>query len=107
MVAHPAGDQHVDLPLDELVQAGGLQHAQTDLRTYLPGISEGFRHIAEATSQLKPTGAVLLQLGAHGSYDLRRLELAQFRSAHAEPMIHICSMPKPVSRPAMKRRAKD
>ncbi|MFK4382625.1 LysR family glycine cleavage system transcriptional activator [Bradyrhizobium sp. USDA 223] len=53
-------------------------------RAYLPGISEGFRHIAEATSQLKPAGTVLLQVGIHGSYDLRRLELAGFRSAHAE-----------------------
>ncbi|WP_027575638.1 LysR family transcriptional regulator [Bradyrhizobium sp. WSM1743] len=53
-------------------------------QAYLPGISEGFRHIAEATSQLKPAGAVLLQLGVHGSCDLRRLELAAFRSSHAE-----------------------
>ncbi|MCK1489873.1 LysR family transcriptional regulator [Bradyrhizobium sp. 180] len=53
-------------------------------QAYLPGISEGFRHIAEATSQLKPAGAVLLQLGVHGGFDLRRLQLAEFRSAHAE-----------------------
>ncbi|MEY9110273.1 LysR family glycine cleavage system transcriptional activator [Bradyrhizobium yuanmingense] len=53
-------------------------------RAYLPGISEGFRHIAEATSQLKPAGTVLLQVGVHGSYDLRRLELGAFRSAHAD-----------------------
>ncbi|WP_245524726.1 MULTISPECIES: LysR family transcriptional regulator [unclassified Bradyrhizobium] len=53
-------------------------------QAYLPGVSEGFRHIAEATSQLKPAGAVLLQAGVHGSIDLRRLELAAFRSAHAE-----------------------
>lgn len=53
-------------------------------QAYLPGISEGFRHIAEATTQLKPAGAVLLQLGVHGSFDLRRLELAEFRSTHAE-----------------------
>lgn len=53
-------------------------------RAYLPGISEGFRHIAEATSQLKPASAVLLQLGVHGSFDLRRLDLAAFRSAHPE-----------------------
>ncbi|MBH5370017.1 LysR family transcriptional regulator [Bradyrhizobium glycinis] len=53
-------------------------------QAYLPGISEGFRHIAEATSQLKPSGTALLQLGVHGSYDLRRLDLAAFRSAHAE-----------------------
>lgn len=53
-------------------------------QAYLPGISEGFRHIAEATSQLRPAGAVVLQLGVHGSFDLRRLELAEFRSTHPE-----------------------
>src|SRR3954466_15613300 len=53
-------------------------------QAYLTGVSEGFRHIAEATSQLKPAGAVLLQLGIHGSFDLRRLDLAAFRSTHAE-----------------------
>jgi LysR family glycine cleavage system transcriptional activator len=53
-------------------------------QSYLPGISDGFRRIADATSQLKPTGVVVLQLGLHGSVDLRRLELAQFRSAHAD-----------------------
>ena len=53
-------------------------------QTYLPGVSEGFRHIAEATSQLKPSGTVLLQLGVHGSFDLRRLELAEFRNVHAD-----------------------
>ena len=53
-------------------------------QAYLPGISAGFRRIADATSQLKPAGAVLLQLGVHGSFDLRRLELAEFRRAHAE-----------------------
>src|ERR1700740_3741878 len=34
-------------------------------QAYLPGISDGFRRIAEATSQMKPAGAVLLQLGVH------------------------------------------
>ena len=53
-------------------------------QAYLPGVSEGFRHIAEATSQLKPAGSVLLQLGVHGSLDLRRLDLATFREGHAE-----------------------
>jgi LysR family transcriptional regulator, glycine cleavage system transcriptional activator len=53
-------------------------------QAYLPGISSGFRRIADATSQLKPAGAVLLQVGVHGSLDLRRFELARFRSAHAE-----------------------
>ena len=42
-------------------------------QAYLPGISDGFRRIADATSQLKPAGAVLLQLGVHGGFDLRRL----------------------------------
>ncbi|MEY9185225.1 LysR family glycine cleavage system transcriptional activator [Bradyrhizobium sp. USDA 326] len=53
-------------------------------RSYLPGISEGFRHIAEATSQLKPPGAVQLHLGVHGGIDLRRLGLAEFRSAYPD-----------------------
>ena len=53
-------------------------------QAYLPGVSEGFRHIADATSQLKPAGAVLLQLGVHANLDLRRLDLAAFRGAHAE-----------------------
>jgi DNA-binding transcriptional LysR family regulator len=53
-------------------------------QAYLPGISDGFRCIADATSQLKPAGAVLLQLGVHGSLDLRRLALAEFRGAHAD-----------------------
>ena len=53
-------------------------------QAYLPGISDGFRRIADATSQLKPAGAVLLQLGVHGSFDLRRLALAEFRSTHTE-----------------------
>lgn len=53
-------------------------------QTYLPQISTGFRHIAEATLQLKPTGAVLLQVGLHGGFDMRRLELTKFRVSHAE-----------------------
>lgn len=53
-------------------------------QAYLPEISRGFRRIANATAQLKPVGAVLLQLGVHGSFDLRRLELEQFRATHAE-----------------------
>lgn len=53
-------------------------------QAYLPGICEGFRRIADATSQLKPAGAVLLQVGVHGTFDLRRLDLAAFRSAHAQ-----------------------
>src|SRR5215469_851551 len=32
-------------------------------QVYLPEISDGFRRIADATSRLKPAGAVLLQLG--------------------------------------------
>ncbi len=51
---------------------------------FLPEISGGLRRIADATAQLKPAGAVLLQLGLHASFDLRRLSLAEFRAAHAE-----------------------
>lgn len=51
---------------------------------FLPDISAGLRRIADATAQLKPTGAVLLQLGLHASFDLRRLQLSEFRAAHAE-----------------------
>lgn len=50
---------------------------------FLPEISAGLRRIADATAQLKPVGGVLLQLGLHGSFDLRRLALAEFRAAHA------------------------
>lgn len=53
-------------------------------QAYLPGISDGFRRIADATSELKPAGAVLLRLGVHGGLDLRRLALAEFRGAHVD-----------------------
>jgi LysR family transcriptional regulator, glycine cleavage system transcriptional activator len=52
-------------------------------QVYLPEISRGFRRIANATAQLKPAGGVLLQLGLHASFDLRRLSLAEFRATHA------------------------
>jgi LysR family glycine cleavage system transcriptional activator len=53
-------------------------------QAFLPEISGGFRRIADATAQLKPAGAVLLQLGLHASFDLRRLSLSEFRAAHVE-----------------------
>ena len=53
-------------------------------QVYLPEISDGFRRLADATAQLKPAGAVLLQWGVHGSFDLRRLESSEFRAAHAD-----------------------
>ncbi|MBA2399248.1 MAG: LysR family transcriptional regulator [Bradyrhizobium sp.] len=53
-------------------------------QAYLPEISDGFRLIADATVRLKPAGAAQLQLGVHGVFDLRRLELAEFRASHAE-----------------------
>jgi DNA-binding transcriptional LysR family regulator len=53
-------------------------------QAYLPEISDGFRVIADATLRLKPVGTMLLQLGVHGSFDLRWLELSEFRSSHAE-----------------------
>src|SRR5262249_55891295 len=58
-------------------------------QAYLPGISDGFRRIADATAQLKPAGAVLLQLGVDGSFDLRRLAVAEFRSAHADSGLRV------------------
>lgn len=58
-------------------------------QAYLPGISAGFRRIAEATSQLKPEGAVLLQVGVYGSFDLRRLALAAFRSARPDIALRV------------------
>ena len=53
-------------------------------QAFLPEISGGFRRIADATARLKPAGAVLLRLGLHGGFDLRRLLLSEFRAAHAE-----------------------
>ena len=53
-------------------------------RAFLPEISGGFRRIADATALLKPAGAMLLRLGLHASFDLRRLALAEFRETHAE-----------------------
>jgi len=50
---------------------------------FLPEISAGLRRLADATALLKPVGAVLLQLGLHASFDLRRLQLSEFRAAHA------------------------
>src|SRR6186713_1936673 len=43
-------------------------------QAYLPGISDGFRRIADATARLKPVGTAQLQLGVHGNFDLRRLD---------------------------------
>jgi LysR family transcriptional regulator, glycine cleavage system transcriptional activator len=56
---------------------------------YLPRISDGFRRIADATMQLKPAGTVLLQLGLHAGFDLRRLALAEFRATHAETGLRV------------------
>ncbi|WP_315796827.1 MULTISPECIES: LysR family transcriptional regulator [unclassified Bradyrhizobium] len=53
-------------------------------KSYLVGISDGFRRIADATLQLKPRCAVLLQLGVHDGFDLRRLALEHFRGTHPD-----------------------
>ena len=53
-------------------------------QAFLPEISGGFRRIAAATAQLRPTGTAQLHLGLHASFDLRRLALAEFRATHAE-----------------------
>src|ERR1044072_2046226 len=71
-------------------------------QAYLPKSSGGFRRIADATAQLKPVGAVLLQLGVHGSFDLRRLALEQFRARHAE-IGPACARPPRRRAPARRR----
>ncbi len=54
-------------------------------QTFLPEVCAGFRRIADATAQIKPTGAlVLLTLGLHARFELRRLALPRFRTAHPE-----------------------
>ncbi|WP_257166163.1 LysR family transcriptional regulator [Bradyrhizobium sp. SRS-191] len=53
-------------------------------QTYLVGLSDGFRRIADATLQLKPRCAVMLQLGVHDHFDLRRLDLEHFRATHPD-----------------------
>jgi LysR family glycine cleavage system transcriptional activator len=70
------------------VRLFGRLHKQLVLtpagEAFLPGISGGFRRIAEATVQLKPAGTLQLQLGLHADFVLRRLALAEFRATHAE-----------------------
>src|SRR5258706_3810360 len=46
-------------------------------QAYLPGIADGFRRIADATSQLKPAAPGRVQAGVHGRLDLPRLGLAE------------------------------
>jgi DNA-binding transcriptional LysR family regulator len=53
-------------------------------QAFLPEVSGGFRRIADATAQLKPAGAALLQLGVHGGFDLRCIDLERFRATHVE-----------------------
>ncbi|NPV23849.1 LysR family transcriptional regulator [Bradyrhizobium aeschynomenes] len=55
-----------------------------DGQAYLVGISDGFRRIADATLQLKPRCAVLLQVGVPENFELRRLDLESFRSTHPD-----------------------
>jgi LysR family glycine cleavage system transcriptional activator len=52
---------------------------------FLPEVRAGFRRIADATMKLKPAGTlVLLTLGLHPRFELRRLALARFRASHPE-----------------------
>jgi DNA-binding transcriptional LysR family regulator len=54
-------------------------------RAYLPGICDGFRRIADATSRLEPPGiAAMLTLGIHGRFETRRIGLDRFRQTHAQ-----------------------
>ena len=86
----PAAIGHQQQPLEPRlgVRLFDRLHQQLDLtdagRADLPELSGGFGRIASATARLKPVGAVLLKLGIHGSFDLRRLALERFRATHAE-----------------------
>ena len=54
-------------------------------QSFLPQIRAGFGLIAKATSELKPEGAlVLLAVGVHGRFDLRRLGLERFRATYPD-----------------------
>jgi DNA-binding transcriptional LysR family regulator len=54
-------------------------------QAFLPEVSAGFRRISEATARLKPAGTlVLLTLGLHTRFELRRLAFARFRATHPE-----------------------
>jgi DNA-binding transcriptional LysR family regulator len=54
-------------------------------QAFLPELRGGFRRIAEATARLKPAGTlVLLTLGLHTRFELRRLAFAGFRATHPE-----------------------
>ncbi|HUH83949.1 MAG TPA: LysR family transcriptional regulator [Stellaceae bacterium] len=50
---------------------------------YVASVRDGFRRIADATARLQPRGvAVVLTVGAHGRFDLRRLDPEGFRAAN-------------------------
>ena len=52
-------------------------------QNYVASVRDGFRCIADATARLKPRGvAAVLTIGAHGRFDLRRLDPNGFRAAN-------------------------
>jgi DNA-binding transcriptional LysR family regulator len=54
-------------------------------QAFLPEVCAGFSRIAEATARLKPAGTlVLLTLGLHTRFELRRLAFPRFRATHPE-----------------------
>jgi hypothetical protein len=72
------------LPVDAaqiVAQNNGL--IMTQARALVPKLADSNSGLTDATSQLKPAGAVLLQLGVHGSFDLPP-RVGGFRSAHSE-----------------------
>jgi len=60
-------------------------------QAYLPEISGGFRRIANATEKLKPVGAVLLQLGVHGSFICAAWNWRRFAQATQKSACGCCS----------------
>jgi DNA-binding transcriptional LysR family regulator len=54
-------------------------------QAFVPEVRAAFRRIADATARLKPAGAlVLLTLGLHARFELRRLAFDRFRAGHPE-----------------------
>jgi DNA-binding transcriptional LysR family regulator len=54
-------------------------------QAFVPEVRAGFCRIADATARLKPAGAlVVLTLGLHARFELRRLAFDRFRASHPE-----------------------
>jgi DNA-binding transcriptional LysR family regulator len=62
-------------------------------QAYLPQISDGFRRIADATSQLKPAGAVLLQLVSMAASTCAASSWQSFAARMRKSVCGCCSPP--------------